>query len=839
MKNILSIKFIRTAFLALSFFLVSGSLSADDFRYFLAQHAGSTTNLYEVVLSGSDANLNLITTVPYPAHIAYNEGSNSIFFVREDNANYQSFDLGSSDLSPVQIVNASNGQYVAVSFSDGINLTIGNQSNGKIYSLPADFLGNSLTEIASGPVSGGDVAYDGSDLYLATRSGNRLMKYNGVGFDLLTNIPQKVTGMARTDEGNFILSFFGSTTLKEYTPAGTLVETYNLKLGDAAYTGLNGDFASGTYTEPYSCYASSVVFFNQGNTASGGSVRPERSNPDEALGAPDAQTPSVVADVQNFYSLGFGGTIEVQFSNPIANGPGADIRIWESSASVNNERSLIEVSQDGLGYIPVGEINGDGEVDFGDAFSDFIQFVRITDVTPNNGGGNEYTDGYDVDAVECVHGEYIPCLPNNIVDYAQGTQFDGITPVSTDRSILTNALGMPQMSDATTPESEVNFFTLGFGGFVTYEFEGGIANGPGADVRVYETTFGSSSTDNLANSCARYKERIQGFASQDGCNFWYIGEGCQNTEFDLGYNGAPFTWAKYIKLVDVSDRNDFNPGDDGYDVDGIICLNGAAENTEFEGTFGSATSAELFQGQRRNGSNVAPSRSIKENALGLPQNTDVVNFVSLGFGGKLILKFDFAVFDQAGNDIQIVETSFGNPSCNSYPEKVMVRGSLNGIDYFDIASEDICLDGGIDLASYGPVQYLELTDRSALSDFSGSADGYDVDGVVVLTSCNGEGIDQARISDDVSTPDEIVSLNAFPNPFSNVVTIEISTGENDNTALVEVSNYLGQQVSSERINVASASQTLHNVNARDLQKGIYFITVTTNSSKETLKVIKN
>lgn len=678
MKNIFTFKSILALCLALIF---AGSISAQEFRYFLAQHEGNTTIIYNVELSGSDANLLPLTSVDYRAHISFKEGTEEIFIVNEVNADFQSYDIESGIMSPVFDIDAANGSYVAAAFN-GSSIIIGNGSNGRLYSNPVDFLTNSLTPIASGPVSGGDIVYKGETVYLATRSSNRLMVLNGSSFDLVSNIPQRVTGMALAENGNLILSFFGSSVLKEYTTSGTFVTDYNLRtVTGAPYTGLNGDLASG-----------SVV---------------------------------------------------------------------------------------------------------------------------------------------------VACLPSAIVDYAQGAKWDGLTPVSAERSILSNALGMPEMSDATTPESEVNFFTLGFGGFVTYEFENGIANGPGADVRVYETTFGNSSTDNLPNSCARYKERIQGFASQDGCNYWYIGEGCQNTDFDLGYGGAPFTWAKYIKLVDVSDRADFNNGDDGYDVDGIVCLNGSSENTELEGEFGGATSAELVQGFQNGGGAVALSRSDKTKALGIPQGNDAQNsFVSLGFGGKITLKFDFVVFDQAGPDLQIVETSFGNPSCNSYPETVMIRGSLNGTDYFEI-SPDVCLDGEVDLAGYGPIQYLELTDRSAHSSFSGSADGYDLDGVVVLTNCNGDAIDQARIADNVTTPDEIGGLSAYPNPFSNVVTVEISTAENDTEALVEVNNYLGQRVSLERINVAPTSVVLYNVNARELDKGIYFITVTTNSLKETMKVVKH
>lgn len=834
MKNILSLTNLKATLVAAFCLAFVSSSNADEYRYFLAQWNGAESIIYEVTIDGTDANLAEVTRVPYGSHIAFNEGTESLFIINSNNADYQTFNFASNSLSAVFDIDAPEGaSYTATGFN-GSSIVIGSSTTGKIYSNPADLLTSSVTEIATGPVSGGDIVYKGDDLYLATRSSNRLLVLDGASFNPVGNIASNSTGMALMEDGKFLISFLGSTTLKIYNEDGSFNSNLNTKLDGAVYTQLNGDMASGSFANPNSCYASSVVFFNQGLTASGNPVRPERSNPNEALGAPNAQNPSVVADVQNFYSLGFGGSIELQFPNPIANGPGADIKIWESSASANNETSLIEVSQDGLGYLPVGQINGDGEVDFGDSFSDFIQFVRITDVTPNNGSGNIYTDGFDLDAVECIHGEYIPCLPIDIVDYAQGATWDGVTPVSAERSILANALGMPEMSDATTPESDVNFFSLGFGGFVTYEFEGGIANGPGDDIMVYETTF-EPSTQN----CNRYPEKIQAFASQDGCNFWYLGEGCQNASFDLGED---FTWAKYIKLVDITDRQAGvfpNEGGDGYDVDGIMCLNGSAENTEIEGEFGYATEAWLNQGKRKNGTDVALSRSDKTKALGMPEGTNTINFVSLGFGGTIILKFDFVVFDQDGDDIQIVETTFGNRPCNSYPEKAMVRGSLNGIDYFEIAPEDICLDGTIDLAPYGPIQYIELKDRSAISDFNNSADGYDVDGVVVLANCSGEAVDQARIADDISTPDELGGLTAYPNPFSNVVTVEISTGENDTEALVEVSNYLGQRVSLESINAAPTSVVLHNVNARELDKGIYFITVTTNSIKETMKVVKH
>jgi len=581
------------------------------------------------------------------------------------------------------------------------------------------------------------------------------------------------------------------------------------------------------------CYASSVSFFNQGKTALGTDVNPERSFPERALGAPNAQTPAVNAAYQDFVSLGFGGVLEVAFAAPIANGPGADIRIWESSATASSERSLIEVSQDGLGYLPVGQITADGEVDFGDAFSDFIQFVRITDVTPNNGGG-QVTDGYDVDAVECLHGEYVApgCYPNMVVSFNQGPAQDQLTPVAAERSNPNKALFMPE-NDYTQ-----NFFTLGFGGEITLKFESPIKNGEGDDVRVIESTFGAS----VDGNCARYPETIRAYASQDGCNFIYLGEGCQDTDFDLGILG----WAQYIKLVDISplDATYFGTSpsvSDGYDLDGVMCLNGYEENpVPADLTAGSATSWVSFnQGKRKDGNDVAGSRSNPDNALGMPQGGDVINFVSLGFGGDIVLKFDYVIFDNpTDNDLLIVETTYNNEVCGTYPEKVMVEGSLDGENWV-VLTEELCLDGEVDINAAGAIQYIRIKDRSMASQFSNSADGYDVDGVVVINSCNDENAEEdARKGDNINTPDEITSASVSPNPFKSEIRLELTTGTNDRTAQIRVFNVMGQNVYTSTVNIGSSSNVFETISLNELKSGVYFVNVETESSKETIRVIK-
>ncbi len=422
--------------------------------------------------------------------------------------------------------------------------------------------------------------------------------------------------------------------------------------------------------------------------------------------------------------------------------------------------------------------------------------------------------------------EQASCYASEVVSFNQKKQNDGST-VTTSRSNPTKALGAPQNNDTE------NFVSLGFGGDITLKFANPIKNGAGNDVRVTESTFGGT-------SCARYPETIRAFASQDGCHFVWIGDGCQDTDFDLG----SLAWAQYIKLVDVSPIGatyQGTPVADAYDVDGVECLNGS-ESNPVPSTLVSGSATQVINytaGLRKNGTAITPARAIPANALGLPQGTNTVNFVALGFGGSLTLKFDYVIFDNAAtNDLSLVETSFGNPSCASYSEKVMVEGSLDGINWIMLTNEDICLDGEIDINNAGVIQYVRLTDRSASSKFSGTADGYDVDGLVVINEC-ATNATPARIFDNTSTANEVASAEVFPNPFTESTNVEITTGDLDNSVTIRVVNFLGQQVYVETLNVASSSVVRHTIAMNEFSKGVYFLTVETNTTKETVKLVKN
>jgi hypothetical protein len=599
----------------------------------------------------------------------------------------------------------------------------------------------------------------------------------------------------------------------------------------AAITALVALGVNSASAQSEGCYGASVFQVSQGQTKINTPVNAERSFPENALGAPNGQNPPIFSNTQFFFSLGFGGSIVIQFEQPIANGDGADIRIWESSASPNQEKATILVSQNGINFIEVGQIQQTGEIDFGDVFSDYINFVKIQDSSsPANFGNSQISDGYDVDAVECLHGAYLisnpnACYADSVVSFNQKKQNDGST-INESRSNPEKALGAPQDNDTE------NFVSLGFGGDITLRFASPIKNGEGADVRVIETTFGS-----MSNNCNRYPETIRAFASQDNCNWVWLGDDCQDAEFDLG----SLAWAQYIKLVDISNVNapyQGTPIADAYDVDAVMCLNGFEENPlPAVLTQGASQVISYTQGTRKNGTPITAARTMAENALGVPQGNDVVNFVSLGFGGQLILKFPYVIFDNPlAPDLQVVETTFGGLTCAQYPETADIEGSLDGENWIHLGT--ICLDDVVDITSAGVIQYIRITDRTPATSFNGSADGYDVDGVVVINQeCNG--VTPARVGDNTNTPDEVISMELFPNPAKEVATLVLTTGSDESSIMVTVNNYLGQSVIAERLNVASSSVVNHNLSLDGLKPGVYFVTVESKSTREVIKLIKN
>jgi hypothetical protein len=72
--------------------------------------------------------------------------------------------------------------------------------------------------------------------------------------------------------------------------------------------------------------------------------------------------------------------------------------------------------------------------------------------------------------------------------------------------------------------------------------------------------------------------------------------------------------------------------------------------------------------------------------------------------------------------------------------------------------------------------------------------------------------------------------NVYPNPFGTQITIELGA---DDQYTINVVSILGEEVLCEKINGSKAV-----INSENWNSGVYFITISTESGKETIRVVK-
>lgn len=153
-------------------------------------------------------------------------------------------------------------------------------------------------------------------------------------------------------------------------------------------------------------WASGVVNFNQGTRKDGSPVLAERSNPNNALGAPDSPQPVV-----KFVSLGVNGSIVLSFTGWVLDVDGNDLSFHETTwgrAGYPVEKAEVQVSQDGSDWRGSWEVtnkdgsDGVGYVDFSPTGLPWIKYVKIADTT-NYGPLSGDADGYDLDAVDAIN----------------------------------------------------------------------------------------------------------------------------------------------------------------------------------------------------------------------------------------------------------------------------------------------------------------------------------------------------------------------------------------------------------------------------------------------------
>ncbi|MGB3608562.1 T9SS type A sorting domain-containing protein, partial [Psychroserpens sp.] len=549
-------------------------VECNTFQYLVADKKDNEgLKLYGVEVSGGDA---VMTQIGEPRDIgvslAFNDAANVLYGVEPNGNAVQTINAMTGEtIASLDLDSGLSGIFAAVFNPNDGHLYLSSGSQNKIYKVNLTD-GSYETVISNLPIEGGDLVVRNDSLYLFTKEGDRLFRIAGGAAILVNNIPVNINGAALTPNGDFAMVGRGLGVLTVANENGVTVNAFDLTLDGAPFVFSNGDMTSGCIdgmvgdpTGGDACYAEEVVSFEQGMTSTGGMVPANRSDSSTALGTPDKSNAA-----GGFFSLGIGGTMTLQFSGAVFNAPGDDINVFETSFSgdncsgANDERAMIELSQDGINFVSVGTICRDGSIDIMDAGLVYVTQIRITDVTTGNG------DGYDVDGVEAVNGcqdvptnDADPCFGSFVVDnsYNPGNLKNGGPITDTNRTDPSKALGAPQ------DDNTLNFVSLGYGGTITIGFDGAVLNGEGNDIAVLETTFNNATFD-------QYPESAMVEVSQDGENYYMIGTDVTNAfgEFDISDATETLAFIRFVRLTDTTPAD--SQSTDGYDLDGIVALTG-------------------------------------------------------------------------------------------------------------------------------------------------------------------------------------------------------------------------------------------------------------------------
>ncbi|WP_179320890.1 T9SS type A sorting domain-containing protein [Winogradskyella helgolandensis] len=579
-----------------------------------------------------------------------------------------------------------------------------------------------------------------------------------------------------------------------------------------------------------SCNAVEVITSIQGTKSDGNPVSADRSDVNAALNTPDKSN-----SPNGFYTLGIKGSITLALGGAVYNQAGTDIMIYETSFSGDtcgrgdDETALIELSQDGETWVIYGDVCRDGAIDLDGIALDYVTQIRISDTTYGSG------DGYDLDGVEAVNGcEDIPsdvCYGSGAINYIPGLDSNGNALTVAERMDTSKALGDPQMDDS------MNFLSLGHGGEVTITFDGAVYNNDGADIEVVETTFGNA-------SFSSYPESADIYVSQNGIDFYLIGSVLTDDAGDLDISNAPIALAyiTQVKIVDTTPSGSVST--DGFDLDAVVALTGC--NEVIEPTPAGCYPVDYFnylEGTKKNGGVIDAIRTeTPENTLGVPEGTDEYVFTTLGYGGEITLTFGGAVYNQAGPDLVVVETTFQNTwGCETYGEYANVYVSADDINYHFAGT--VCKsDNTIDISDAGDFDFIYYVKIVNDNELSTTEDAFDLDGVIAIGTCEqfnyqAYAEEQYRLLSVDTVDANELGLSTYPNPTNGVSYIEFKP-QTTSKVLIEVFDINGRNVGQVFNNEAYSGQVYKaEFNTVSLAAGLYVYKITTGNSSITKKFI--
>ncbi|AHM59698.1 bacterial ig-like domain-containing protein [Flammeovirgaceae bacterium 311] len=260
---------------------------------------------------------------------------------------------------------------------------------------------------------------------------------------------------------------------------------------------------------------------------------------------------------------------------------------------------------------------------------------------------------------------------------------------------------------------------------------------------------------------------------------------------------------------------------------------------------------------------IDPLRSIPLRALGAPQEDKNHSFVSLGFGGELVLELGSDLYDDGTTapDLMVVETTWGWAHRPCYDgkgagtlETMMMHVSANGEDWVQVPG-NFCRNVKVDISPVTGegegmlpyVRYIRITDTSNPADFNRSANGYDVDGIITCRELFEDMPTNSRIAGKGFNPNFFYEsledeealpqpLSFYPNPVKDVLTIQTSSF-GDESLQVEVYSLSGVLVYKAAHSADMQSGELQ-VDLQQLRQGVYLLRLQGEDQQQTLKISK-
>jgi len=724
--------------------VVCGEPACENYEYYIADILeDGITNIYEVSINGSDAELSWIATSEYEVHIALNESNGLLYAVSKADGSFRTLDPATGVFGSVEMLDLEVSEIIGATFNADGKLMISSQSENAIYSV---MLGSNEVSVfdSYSPILGGDIDFgqDGA-LYLATREGFGtfyLAIPDGVAADELKgDAPQLVTGLADTESGQLLFSHRDATTLEVRDYDGTVQDPLNILLDGEPFMTFNGDLASGCADNRQDLEECEQVIYytNQPPGASDYTLYSVELNGDgtststELLSGLGSSHIGVTPDGSTIYIVG-----------------GSDLITYDvESEAIVNTINIVSEGGANLSGFPACLVAEDGTLYIGGNGD------NVYTVEPATGDATLFTSDYDVnggDLIEAPTGEggalelwLITRNNNTFTRLSDGVSFPVPVPEINGAAVLENGNVLLANGDGDAEDAFIEVSLADASIVDSYDAEYLVNNG------------------DLAATC-----------------------------------------------VDP-DPNTSNP-----------CIAEGACN---------AVSAIYVEGTTNNGGSLSAARSNPDNALGAPQGTDALVFTSLGYGGSLTFEFDGVVPNGEGDDLIVVETSYGNPGCESYPEYADVSVSADGEDFYYIGT--VCKsDNAVDISDaeivLDCVSYVRVASNDGLTS---TPDAFDVDGIIAIHNCAADDDNDGEEAGIIANEDNNNTLSSFPNPTSGLSQAVFVTGQTERATL-EVYDMNGRLVEGLFSGMAEAGVEYRiDFDGLALPNGVYMYRLTTDS----------